>query len=138
MCCFSCLFYVNRKSYPLEKVFDVLDQRILQTGRRIWIAYLLLQGKNDTLDHADKLADIIRSRNANVRYLYHVNLLPYNVVQEKSYERAQPSQVEQFAQRLTHHGISSSYRNSFGHSIDAACGQLHAGYTEPAVSLSAA
>ena len=26
--------------------------------------------------------------------------------------------------------VTSSYRNSFGHSIDAACGQLFAGYEE--------
>ena len=28
--------------------------------------------------------------------------------------------------------VSSSYRNSFGHGIDAACGQLFAGYEEVA------
>mmetsp|Transcript_4045 Transcript_4045/g.9493 ORF Transcript_4045/g.9493 Transcript_4045/m.9493 type:complete len:375 (+) Transcript_4045:60-1184(+) len=122
------------RMFPMEEVFNVLDQRIRSTGRRIWICYLLLQGINDSADHARALAQIIRDRPAETRYLYHVNLLPYNVgraVPER-YSRARPEGVEQFQRVLQQKRVSSSYRNSFGHGIDAACGQLFAGYEEVA------
>lgn len=32
----------------VAQVFDVLDDRIKRTGRRIWISYLLLKGINDS------------------------------------------------------------------------------------------
>lgn len=33
------------RMYPFPEVFNLLDERIALTGRRVWIAYLLLQGK---------------------------------------------------------------------------------------------
>ncbi|CDJ51847.1 GPI transamidase 8, putative [Eimeria brunetti] len=33
------------RMYPFSEVFTLLDERIALTGRRVWIAYLLLQGK---------------------------------------------------------------------------------------------
>eukprot|EP00427_Karlodinium_veneficum_P035249 CAMPEP_0169294334 /NCGR_PEP_ID=MMETSP1016-20121227/63849_1 /TAXON_ID=342587 /ORGANISM="Karlodinium micrum, Strain CCMP2283" /LENGTH=338 /DNA_ID=CAMNT_0009385247 /DNA_START=141 /DNA_END=1153 /DNA_ORIENTATION=+ len=118
------------RMYPMAQVFDVLDQRIRRTGRRVWVAYLLLQGQNDSLDHAKALASLIRSRPMETRYLYHVNLLPYNVGKNvpNRYSRTGEAEIETFQQVLQQAGISSSYRNSFGHGIDAACGQLFAGY----------
>eukprot|EP00933_Yihiella_yeosuensis_P014697 TRINITY_DN13066_c0_g7_i1.p1 TRINITY_DN13066_c0_g7~~TRINITY_DN13066_c0_g7_i1.p1 ORF type:complete len:400 (+),score=66.01 TRINITY_DN13066_c0_g7_i1:38-1201(+) len=122
------------RMFPMAEVFDVLDQRIRKTGRRIWICYLLLQGQNDTPEHARALASLIRERPTETRYLYHINLLPYNVgraVPDK-YCRASAEGVETFQKVLQMNRVSSSYRNSFGHGIDAACGQLYAEYEEVA------
>ncbi|EER16146.1 conserved hypothetical protein [Perkinsus marinus ATCC 50983] len=41
-----------QRVYPFAKVFDVLDDRIKRTGRRIWISYLLLKGINDSERYA--------------------------------------------------------------------------------------
>ena len=66
------------------QVFNVLDQRIRSTGRRIWICYLLLQaleavsrlarssscffqGINDSADHARALAQMLRDRPSETR-----------------------------------------------------------------------
>eukprot|EP00435_Cladocopium_sp_Y103_P047011 s568_g13.t1 len=67
-------------------------------------------------------------------YLYHVNLLPYNVGRSVPEHFARLSQegTEHFQRILQENRVTSSYRNSFGHSIDAACGQLFAGYEEVA------
>ncbi|CAE8733396.1 unnamed protein product [Polarella glacialis] len=122
------------RMFPMKDVFDVLDERIRTTGRRVWICYLLLQGQNDTPEHARALASLIRDRPSETRYLYHINLLPYNVgraVPEK-FVRAGQEGVETFQKVLQQNRVSSSYRNSFGHGIDAACGQLYAGYEEVA------
>jgi len=119
------------KMYPMEKVFEVLDQRIRLSGRRVWVGYLLLQGQNDTPEHAKALVQLIkRDRPTEVRYLYHVNLLPYNTGKSvpDSFSRAGADAVETFQRILQENSISCSFRNSFGHGIDAACGQLYAGY----------
>jgi len=120
------------RMYPLAQVFEVLDQRIKKTGRRVWICYLLLRGQNDTTDHAHALVQLLKERPSEVRYLYHINLLPYNVGQAvpEQYVRAELPGVEAFQKILQQNGISSSYRNSFGHGISAACGQLYAQYED--------
>lgn len=121
------------KMYPTSEVFKVLDRRIKTTGRRVWVSYLLLKGQNDTLEHARALAALIRERPSETRYLYHVNLLPYNVGRAvpDHFVRAETDAVTAFQKVLSENRISTSYRNSFGHQIDAACGQLYAGYEEP-------
>lgn len=122
------------RMFPMSEVFDVLDQHIRSTGRRIWICYLLLEGINDSKDHARALAQMVRDRPVETRYLYHVNLLPYNVGRAVPEHFARLSQegTEHFQRILQENRVTSSYRNSFGHSIDAACGQLFAGYEEVA------
>lgn len=117
-----------QKVYPFSDIFPLLDYRIAQTKNRVWIAYLLLKGVNDTIDHAKALIHIIKTRPAEVRYLYHINLLPYNVAREAPSHLERTNDVALFQKELEKAGISHSYRNSFGRSIDAACGQLYADY----------
>merc|ERR1712014_263984 len=105
-------------------------------GRRIWICYLMLQGQNDSPDHARALVQILKDRPSETRYLYHVNLLPYNVGRAvpEHFARAAAERVETFQKILEQNRVASSFRNSFGHGIDAACGQLFAGYEDVANS----
>lgn len=118
------------RMYPLQQVFKVLDSRIKKTGRRIWICYLLLKGLNDTSEHARALVQLIKERPVETRYLYHINLLPYNVARSvpDHFLRSDENAVEEFRKILEQNSITTSYRNSFGHGIDAACGQLYANY----------
>mmetsp|Transcript_56394 Transcript_56394/g.167849 ORF Transcript_56394/g.167849 Transcript_56394/m.167849 type:complete len:392 (-) Transcript_56394:66-1241(-) len=118
------------RMFPMAEVFDVLDRRIRQTGRRVWICYLMLQGQNDSDEHARALVHLLQERPSETRYLYHVNLLPYNVGRAvpEHFCRAEVDSVDSFQKILQTNRISSSFRNSFGHGIDAACGQLFAGY----------
>ncbi|OLQ02962.1 Ribosomal RNA large subunit methyltransferase Cfr [Symbiodinium microadriaticum] len=130
----------------LTEVFNVLDQRIRSTGRRIWICYLLLQGINDSADHARALAQLIRDRPTETRCAPQsrepasasgfgsaplgksgegrsdASLCAF-VSKESSSSSESYSNLAAKQKR-----VSSSYRNSFGHGIDAACGQLFAGY----------
>eukprot|EP00435_Cladocopium_sp_Y103_P063805 s637_g25.t1 len=57
------------RMFPMSEVFDVLDQHIRSTGRRIWICYLLLEGINDSKDHARALAQLVRDRPVETRTL---------------------------------------------------------------------
>ncbi|KAL8270774.1 hypothetical protein Esti_005300 [Eimeria stiedai] len=72
--------------YPFPEVFELLDERLALTGRRVWIAYLLLKDCNDSREHAKELASLIRERRRQTRHLYHVSLIEYNDVSVSRYE----------------------------------------------------
>ena len=122
------------KAYPFVDVFDHLDDRIRISRNRIWIAYLLLEGINDTPDHARALVSLIKARPADIRYLYHLNLLPYNPGRTAHDKFRRTTDKSEFQRIIDAANIASSYRNSFGRSIDAACGQLYAEYEARAVN----
>jgi 23S rRNA (adenine-C8)-methyltransferase len=116
------------KAYPFMETMKVLDERIKMTRNRVWLAYLLLEGVNDSLDHARALVDLIHQRPPEIRYLYHVNLLPYNPGRTQAHNLKRLDDISSFQRIVQKAGIQNSYRNSFGRSIDAACGQLYADY----------
>jgi 23S rRNA (adenine-C8)-methyltransferase len=65
-------------------------------------------------------------------YLYHVNLIRYNSALGVG-ETFQPSTrrtIKWFKKGLEKAGISVTVRQSFGSEIQAACGQLYAGYEQ--------
>lgn len=122
------------KAYPFRDTLNILDDRIRRTRNRVWIAYLLLEGINDSLDHAHTLAGIIKNRSTDVRYLYHVNLLPYNPGRTPQDRLKRVDDITAFQRVLEKADIKNSYRNSFGRSIDAACGQLYAEYEAKSIT----
>ena len=67
------------QQYPIEKVFEVLDRHIEKNKRKVFIAYTLLDGVNDSVSHARELVSLIRNRGNN-SYLYHINIVPFNKV----------------------------------------------------------
>ena len=93
--------------------------------RRVTFEYIMLKGVNDSLECADELAKLIRGT------LAYVNLIPYNPVKEKPYERSPEPQVRAFWDRLMKQGINTTIRKEFGSDIDAACGQLRVKYVLP-------
>lgn len=119
-----------QKTFAFEKVFDVLDERIRASNKKLWIAYLLLEGVNDSSTHAKELVRLIKARDRKISYLYHVNLLPYNEIDPADLTKKfkYSDRVFEFQKILTNNNISVSFRNSFGRDIDAACGQLYAQY----------
>ena len=120
----------------------------------MFIAYLLLEGFNDTEGHARAVMDLLRyNRPPGVRDLIHINLLRFNPIGDEpieeegcfetirspgdvdsslpspSYTRTTRACVARFRQDLERFGAKSiSLRQSFGVEIDAACGQLFAQY----------
>jgi len=118
------------KIYPMEDVFDVLDEHIKKTNRKVYLAYTLLKSINDSADHARVLIDLIKSRTAPTN-LYHVNLISYNLAQNVlgEFQSPDPKTRDEFYFRLKNAGIQSTVRHQFGTSIDAACGQLYAEYS---------
>jgi 23S rRNA (adenine2503-C2)-methyltransferase len=113
------------KAYPLDQLMEAVHYYEENGGRRVTFEYIMLKGVNDSLECADELAKLIRGT------LAYVNLIPYNPVKEKPYERSPEPQVRAFWDRLMKQGINTTIRKEFGSDIDAACGQLRVKYVLP-------
>ncbi|MFF2089291.1 Cfr family 23S rRNA (adenine(2503)-C(8))-methyltransferase [Paenibacillus sp. NPDC058174] len=113
--------------FPLHEVMDALDRHIQCTGRKVYIAYILLRDTNDSIEHAEAVAALLRDR-GQWEHLYHVNLIPYNSTDEtpERYGQTDRNRVNAFVQVLKSKGINVTVRTQFGSDIGAACGQLYA------------
>ena len=80
----------------------------------------MLDGVNDSIDCAKKLANLIRGMNA------YVNLIPYNETENISFKRTEKKKILEFYDILKKEKINVTIRREFGGNIDAACGQLRA------------
>jgi 23S rRNA (adenine2503-C2)-methyltransferase len=80
----------------------------------------LLAGLNDCPEHADQLAQHLRG------FQSHVNLIPYNPINEVDYQRPDKQRIQAFVKGLKRQNIAVSVRYSRGLEADAACGQLRA------------
>ena len=89
-----------------------------KTGRELTVEYVLLEGINDSPKQAQELARLLRTERC------HINLIPYNPVQELDWRRPTDSACQTFAQTLKAFGLSVTTRLSRGIKEDAACGQL--------------
>jgi 23S rRNA (adenine2503-C2)-methyltransferase len=85
------------------------------------IEYCLLEGVNDSDDHATALAKLLHGRRM------HVNLIPYNPIGgEGGYRRPTAERLTSFGQVLLRNGIVAHIRRTRGDDVGAACGQLRA------------
>ncbi|MFZ0015669.1 MAG: 23S rRNA (adenine(2503)-C(2))-methyltransferase RlmN [Acidimicrobiia bacterium] len=106
------------KRYPIAELEKAAWGYFEKKGRRLSIEWTMMDGVNDTLDQADKLAGIARRLRA------HVNLIALNPT-PLSEERASTAlHIEEFANALRDRGINVTVRDTRGRDIDAACGQL--------------
>lgn len=114
------IMQINR-AYPLERLMDAVDYYLKETNRRITFEYIMLKGVNDTPEHAQQLADLLKDK----KKLTYVNLIPYNTVEEHDlYQRSTKKDTLAFYDVLKRNGINCVVRQEFGSDIDAACGQL--------------
>ncbi len=107
----------SAQHYPLTELLDECREYVALTGRRVTFEYILLAGLNDCEQHATELAQLLRG------FQSHVNLIPYNPINEVDYQRPSRKRVKQFTNSLKAAGIAVSVRYSRGLEKDAACGQ---------------
>ena len=110
--------------YSLAETIDACKAYFDKTGRRITFEYSLVKGKNDSIEHAEKLAGLLHGINC------HVNLIPINPVRERDFEQSDNDSVQKFKLALEKKSINGTIRKSMGSDIDAACGQLRRKYAE--------
>jgi 23S rRNA (adenine2503-C2)-methyltransferase len=105
---------------PIERKYRLPDlvQALQRFRRRVTLEYVLIAGRNDSLDAADALARIARPLAAMV------NLLPLHPGGAPGLEPSPRAQMLAFERRLRGHGVEAVLRRSRGLDISAACGQL--------------
>ncbi|MDE7106272.1 MAG: 23S rRNA (adenine(2503)-C(2))-methyltransferase RlmN [Anaeroplasmataceae bacterium] len=106
------------KAYPIEEIIKAIRYYIQKTNRRVTIEYILIKGLNDSIECADELATLLHGLNV------YVNLIPYNEVVGKPYERSKKEDMVAFFDWLKKRRINVQLRKEQGSDIDAACGQL--------------
>ena len=115
----SSMMPVNNK-YPIKSLLTATNDYIAQTHRRVSFEYVLLNGQNDEIEHAQQLADLIDGM------LCHVNLIPWNPVPGAPLQRSHRKRVQAFQQVLLDRGMACTVRQERGVAIAAARGQLAA------------
>ena len=111
---------LRRELMPIEKKYklpDVMDA-LQQFRRRVTLEYVLIGGKNDTLENADQLAALAQPTGALV------NLLPLHPGGASDLLPTNRARMIAFERRLKSRGVEAVLRRSRGLDISAACGQL--------------
>lgn len=106
------------KTYSLAKLMTAIEDYTSDTGRRITIEYVMLHEVNDKPEYARQLGALLKGK------LVHVNLIPYNRVNEAPFKRSPSEKITAFRDILIEKGIDTVIREEMGGEIDAACGQL--------------
>lgn len=117
---------IRRKLIPIAKKYSVKDlisvckrfPRIKNS--RTTIEYIIIKNINDSLECAEKLAELLKG------YPFKVNLIPFNPHPLLPFERPSQEEIERFQKFLLSKGILTTVRKSKGLRIEAACGQLGA------------
>jgi 23S rRNA (adenine2503-C2)-methyltransferase len=106
--------------YPIAAVVDAARDYAAIKGRRVTFEYACIEGVNDHLEQADRLAGRIQGMRGGA----HVNLIPLNPTGEFAGQPPDRERINRFAARLTAAGVTVTVRRNRGVDIDAACGQL--------------
>jgi 23S rRNA (adenine2503-C2)-methyltransferase len=110
------------KAYSIKEVIDACKYYIKKTNRRVTFEYSLIKGVNDSKEHADALAKLLKGM------LCHVNLIPINKVEERDFEKPDKTFIYKFRDNLEKQNIPATVRISMGSDISGACGQLRRKY----------
>nr|WP_319396401.1 23S rRNA (adenine(2503)-C(2))-methyltransferase RlmN [uncultured Desulfobacter sp.] len=113
----SALMPVNRR-WPLAALKKSLEAYPLGPRGVFLFEYILIEGVNDSMDHAMALARFIHPLPVRL------NLIPYNPVTGFDHQSPNDQQMHDFAQILTDQGVFVIKRWSKGRSVSAGCGQL--------------
>ena len=109
---------INRK-YPVEALVSSAQAYADKTRRRVSYEWVLLAGVNDTERDAKELGSLLRGK------LAHVNLIPFNPVEDTPYRAPERAAVRRFKELVEAQGLNVTVRDTRGREADAACGQLH-------------
>jgi 23S rRNA (adenine2503-C2)-methyltransferase len=107
------------KKYPLAELMKACKEYFKDDKRRsVTMEYVMLDGVNDTPEHARQLIRLLNGVKSKV------NLIPFNPFPFTDYKRSTPEAIAQFQKMLMDSGLNTTVRKTRGDDIDAACGQL--------------
>lgn len=108
---------LNRK-YPIAPLLAACRHYVAGDRRKVTFEYVMLDGVNDSPEHARQLVKLLRRVPAKV------NLIPFNPFPGTKYRRSSQAVIDRFRDILIAGGLTTITRRTRGDDIDAACGQL--------------
>ena len=102
----------------VETLLNACSDYYKKTGRRISFEYAMIDGINDTEEHARKLAKCANKVGA------HLNLITLNYVEERPFKPTSNENLKKFVRILEDAGVNVTIRRKLGSDVDASCGQL--------------
>src|SRR5438270_1806875 len=117
------LMPINKK-WPLKELLSACKvfEKSLKPGERFTFEYVMLDGVNDSDEHARQLANLLNRHRLRAK----VNLIPHNPAEPLPYHPSSAERVEAFREILESRRIRVFIRRPRGRDILAACGQLAA------------
>lgn len=113
------LLPINQR-WPLSELMAACRTYGEKTGKRIFFAWTLIAGVNDTPDHARRVAALLRGLDA------HVNLIPLNETNGYEGRESAEAAADEFQRLLQEEGFPCTIRQRRGIDVAAGCGQLKA------------
>jgi 23S rRNA (adenine2503-C2)-methyltransferase len=111
------LMPINRK-HPLAELKAAAIHVAKATNGRVTFEYILMDGINDSIAHAQQLVHFIHEIPCKI------NLIRFHPNEGSPYKRPSEERVMAFRDYLYPRCPAVNIRKSFGVDIDAACGQL--------------
>ena len=110
---------INKK-YPINELIESCKGYLENQSKRktITIEYILIDGVNDSIEHATQLVTVLKGLSCKV------NLIPFNPFDGCNYLRSQELTIQKFKDYLIGKGVITTLRITRGDAIGGACGQL--------------
>ena len=110
------------KKYPVNEIIGILKNYPLKKKRRVSMAYMMIDGVNDSDRHLEGLKQLFSG--SSIR----INLLPYHPGYDDTRITSSEEKMQYFRHDLVISGVSASIRRSRGSDISASCGLLASGF----------
>jgi 23S rRNA (adenine2503-C2)-methyltransferase len=109
----------SNRRHPIAELLGACWDYVEATNtKEITFEYVMIDGVNDSIEQAKRLAALLRHRPAKL------NLIPFNPFPGTGYRRSSPEAVEAFRRVQQEADIVTVTRRTRGDDIAAACGQL--------------
>lgn len=110
-------------THPLRDVVETARAYSHYVKRPVTFEYVMLDGINDSARDARLLGELVGP------VLCKINLIRYNPAHDRRFAPSSEARMEEFKRLLAPFCAAVTIRRSKGDEIEAACGQLRAGYT---------
>lgn len=115
--------------WPLAELITACRNYSETMDRKVFFAWTLIEGVNDTPQHAQRIADLLKGIRA------HVNLIPLNETAGYAGRETAEVAADFFQAIIQESGIPCTIRQRRGIDVAAGCGQLKAARQRPGRSV---
>ncbi len=107
-----------QKAYPIAEAIALIKEYDFTGQRRVSFEYIMFDGVNDSLRHANELVRLLHGLECRV------NLIRFHAIPDCSLQPSGEVTIERFKNQLNKKGVLTTVRASRGQDILAACGLL--------------